>query len=74
MLQQKPKIKINTDQLLNCGPPLQNPLSENDVHKIVFNVIHHTPQQLKEMLPSRTTKGKSLHAVSMVMVNHLQML
>ena len=34
----------------------------------MLNVVHHTPKQLKEVLPSITTKMDSLHKVPMAIV------
>lgn len=44
----------------------------NHVNEVMFNVIHHTHQQLEEVLSCRTTKGKSLHEIPTVAVNCLQ--
>ena len=44
MVQDKLHSETHTDELLNCGSPLQNPLGGDSVNKIVLNVIHHAPQ------------------------------
>ena len=44
MVQDKLHSDTHTDELLNYGSPLQNPLGGDGVNKIVFNVIHHAPQ------------------------------
>ena len=72
MVQQKLHSKSNLDQLLNRNPPLQDHLSRNHVDEVMLNVINHTPQQLEEVLPRRTTKSKSLHEISTVAVDYLQ--
>ena len=38
----------------------------------MLHVVHHTPQQLEEVLPHRTTKGKSLHEISAPTADCLQ--
>ena len=72
MIQNKLHSETHTDKLLNCGPPLQDPLGGYGVKKILLNVIHHALQHLQEMLPGRTTKVESLHKITTVAINHHQ--
>ena len=62
----------NSNQLQNYSPPLQDPLNKICVDEVMLHVVHHTPQQLKEVLPRKMTKGKSLHEISTVAVDCLQ--
>ena len=38
----------------------------------MLNVVHHTPQQLKEVLPRGSTEEKSLHKIPTAVINFLQ--
>ena len=72
MVQQKHHSKPNTNQLLNYSPPLKDPLSRNRVDEVMLNVVHHTFQQLEEVLHCRIAKGESLHEVLTAAVDSLQ--
>ena len=43
VIQQELHSKSNSDKLLNHGPPLQNPLSQYSIDKVMLNVVHHAP-------------------------------
>ena len=64
--------KAHSDQLLYCNPPLQDPFGGNNIDEVVLNVIHHTPQQLQEMLSHGTAKKKSSHEVPTAPIDYLQ--
>ena len=68
---QKLQSKPNVNQLLNYSPSLQNPFNRNDVNEVILNIVHHTPQQLKEVFPRKTTKGESLNKVTTATVDCL---
>jgi len=38
----------------------------------MLHIVHHTPKQLEEVLPRKTTKGKSLHEIFTVAADCLQ--
>ena len=73
MVQHELHDKAHSNQLMNRDPPLQNPLGRHDINKVVLNIIHHTSQQLKKMLPRRTAEKKPLYEVSVATINCLQM-
>lgn len=72
LLQQEPYLKLNTNKLLDRCSPLKNLLCKNYFHEVVLNVIQSIAQQLENVLLSKTTKGKLLHKVPMVLMNGLQ--
>ena len=57
---------------MNYGLALQNPLDKHSIDEVTLNVVHHTPQQLKEVLPRGLTKKKSLHKIPTTVINSLQ--
>jgi len=73
VVQQKLYSKLNSDQLQNCSPPLQDSLYKHGVNEVMLNVVHHTPQQLEEVFLCRTTKEEALHEVSATTIGCLQM-
>ena len=70
MFKNKLHGKTHTDELLNHGPPLQDPPSRNRVNEVMLDVIQHTPQHFQEMLPRGTTKVKLLHKIAVTVVDH----
>ena len=72
MVQQKLHSKSNSNQVLNCSPPQQDPLHRNCVDEVILNVIHHAPQQLEEVFPHRKTKKESPHKIFVAAVDRLQ--
>ena len=56
MVQDELHSKTHTNELLNRGPLLQDPLGKDSVNKTMLNVIHHALQHLQEVLPGRTAK------------------
>ena len=72
MVQQELHCKANPEKLLDRGPPLQNPLGGHGVNKVMLNIVHHTPQQLEEVLPRRSAKKEPLYKVSMAVIDRLQ--
>ena len=73
MVQDELHSKTHTNELLNRGPPLQDPLGRDSVNKTMLNVIHHALQHLQEVLPSRTAKAGSLHKVTTAAIDHRQL-
>ena len=43
MIQNKLHSKTHIDKLLNCSPPLQDPLGGDSVDKVMLNVVYHAP-------------------------------
>ena len=72
VIQHELHSKANSDQLLNCGPPLLNPFSKHSIYEFMLNVVHHAPQQLKEMLPYGLAKEKPLHEIPTAVKDYLQ--
>ena len=73
MVQHELHGKTPSNQHLNHGPPLQNPLSKHGINKVVLNIVHHTSHQLQEMLPHRMAEKKPSHEVSTAAIDCLQM-
>ena len=73
MVQDKLHNKVHANKLLYHSPPLQDPFGGNNVNEVVLDVVHHTPQQLQNVPPSRTAQAESLHEVTMATIDHLQM-
>ena len=65
--------EAHTNKLLNCSPPLQDPLGGNCVNKVMLDIIHHTLQQLQKVLSSKTAKAESLHKVTTTTLDRHQM-
>ena len=63
MVQSELYSKAYTNKLLYRNPPPQDPLGGNGINEVVLDVVHHTPQQLQKVLPSKTAKTESLHEV-----------
>ena len=72
MVQNELYSKAHTNKLLYRSPPLQDPLGRDGIDEVVFNIIHHTPQQLQKVLSNRAAKTESLHEVTTAVVNCLQ--
>ena len=69
VIKNKVYSKSDTNKLLNRGPPLKNSLRGNSIHKIMLNIVQHTPKHLEKVLSNGATQAEPLHEITMTAVD-----